>query len=83
MTPTESFPKGLAFTPKCMLSGGYILEWIDCKKKETASVAYIYKKEEAFLSTKPKASDFKGIINIKKGKGKALYEMKNPFGKST
>ena len=46
-------------------------------------MADIYKNEEAFLSTKPKASYFKGIINMKKGRGKAPYEMRDPFGKST
>ena len=75
MKPSDTFPKGLAFTPKYM-PGGNRVKWIDWKKKETARVADIYKKEEAFLSNKPKASYFKGIINIKKGKGKVSYEMK-------
>ena len=37
MTPSQSFPKGLAFTPKYMMSGGNRLQWIDWKKKETES----------------------------------------------
>ena len=83
MKPSDTFPEGLAFTPKYMMSGANRLKWIDWKKKETARVTDIYKDEEAFLSTKPKASYLKVIINIKKGKGKAPYEMRDPFGKST
>ena len=64
MKPSDKFPEGLAFTPKYIMSGGNRLGQIDWKKKETARVANIYKDEEAFLSTKPKASYFKGIINI-------------------
>jgi len=83
MTPSQSFPKGLAFTPKFMMSGGNRLQWIDWKKKETERVADLYKGEEAYLSTKPKASYFKGILHIKKGRGRTPYETKDPFGKST
>ena len=83
MTPYQAFPKGLAFTPKYMMSGGNRLEWIDWKKQETDRVAYLYKDEEAFFSSNPKASYFKGMINIKKGRGRAPYEAKDPFGKST
>ena len=81
MIPSKSFPKGLAFTPKYMMSGGNRLEWMDWKKKETDRVADIYKKEEVFLCTKPKTSYFKFMINIKKGRGKAPYEMKDAFAK--
>ena len=62
---------------------GNRLEWIDWKKEETDRVAGLYKDEEAFLSTNPNASYFKGIINIKKGRGRAPYETKDSFGKST
>ena len=59
------------------------MQWIDWKKKETERVAELYKDEKAFLSTKPKASYFKGILHIKKGRGRTPYETKDPFGKST
>ena len=83
MKPSEKFPEETAFTPKYVMAGGNRLDWIKWKKQQTAQVADIYKDEEAYLSTKPKVSYFKGIINIKKGKGKPPYEMKDPFGKST
>ena len=43
MKPSDTFPEGLAFTPKYIMSRGNRLGWIDWKKKETARVANIYK----------------------------------------
>ena len=85
MKSSESFPKGLAFTPKYMMRGLNNMKWIDWKKEQTAKVANIYKDEEAFLNSnpKPKASYYKGIITIKKGKNGTPYQMKDSFGKGT
>ena len=46
-------------------------------------MANIYKDEEAFLNSnpKPKATYYKGIINIKKGKNGTPYQMRDAFGK--
>ena len=54
MKSSESFPKGLAFTPKYMMRGLNNMKWIDWKKEQTAKVANIYKDEEAFLNSNPK-----------------------------
>ena len=61
------------------------LEWIDYKKQQTAKVAQIYKDEEAYLNSqpRPKASYYKGIITIKKGKNGTPYQMRDSFGKGT
>ena len=85
MKPSEHFLEETAFTHKYIIAKGHRLEWIDWKKNGTAKVARIYKDKEAFLNSNPhpKASYFKGIIHIKKGRGKAPSEMKYPFSKST
>ena len=85
MKPSEKFPKGFVFTPKYMMRGMNNMEWIDWKKEQTDKVADIYKDEEIFLNSnpKPKASYYKGIINIKKGRNGTPYQMRDAFGKGT
>ena len=63
------------------------MEWIDYKKQQTVKVVqiYVYKDEEAYLNSqpRPKASYYKGIITIKKGKNGTPYQMRDSFGKGT